>query len=130
MFSHVMFGADDVSKAKTFYDATLGALGYKPGHIDDRGRCFYVTPTGVFGITQPINGQAATHANGGTVGFMAANEAAVDAWHQAGLANGGTECEDPPGLRAGGFGNLYVAYLRDPYGNKVCAMHRSGSNPS
>ena len=127
MFSHVMFGTDDITKAKQFYDATLGVLGYRPGVIDDKGRCFYVTPTGVFGITIPINGEPATFANGGTVGFVAANEAKVNEWHQVGLQNGGSECEDPPGLRQNAFGSLYIAYLRDPSGNKICAMYRAGA---
>ena len=83
-----------------------------------------MTPTGVLGITRPIDGNPATHANGGTVGFTAQNEAEVDAWHAAGLANGGSECEDPPGIRETSFGPIYVAYLRDPAGNKLCAMYR------
>lgn len=124
MFSHVMFGTDDIAKAKAFYDATLGVLGYNPGMIDDKGRCFYLSQSGAFGITKPIDGQPATHANGGTVGFVAPDAATVDEWHKVGLANGGSECEDPPGLRQNAFGDLYLAYLRDPSGNKVCAMYR------
>ena len=124
MFSHVMFGTDDMDKSKQFYDATLAALGHNPGMLDDKGRFFYVTPTGVFGITQPIDGNSTTHANGGTVGFIASSSEAVDNWHKAGLENGGVECEEPPGIRAGSFGNLYAAYLRDPYGNKICAIYR------
>ena len=124
MFSHVMFGAKDIESSKKFYDAVLGTLGYGPGRFDEKGRCFYVTKTGVFGITVPIDGAAATHANGGTVGFVAKNEAEINQWHEAGLENGGSLCEDPPGLREGFFGKLYVAYLRDPSGNKICAIHR------
>ncbi|MAR90461.1 MAG: VOC family protein [Pseudomonadota bacterium] len=124
MFSHLMLGANDVAAAKQFYDAILVTLGHPAGNIDDKGRCFYVTPTGVLGITRPIDGNPATHANGGTVGFTAQNEAEVDAWHAAGLANGGSECEDPPGIRETSFGPIYVAYLRDPAGNKLCAMYR------
>ena len=124
MFSHVMIGANDIEESKVFYDAVLGALGHKPGVIDDKGRCFYFTKTGVFAITRPIDGQAACHANGGTIGFAASSPEAADAWHQAGLENGGTECEDPPGIREGTIGKLYLAYLRDPAGNKVCALHR------
>lgn len=124
MFSHVMVGADDVAKSKQFYDAVLGMLGYSAGVIDEKGRCFYVTPTGVFCITKPIDGKPATHANGGTIGFSAKMPSQVDEWHKVGLENGGTECEDPPGIRQNGFGSLYIAYLRDPYGNKVCALHQ------
>lgn len=124
MFSHVMLGADDTAAAKKFYDATLGALGIAPGNTDDKGRVFYMTPTGVLAITKPINGEPACHANGGTIGFAAKSPAEADAWHAAGLANGGTACEDPPGVREGGLGKLYLAYLRDPAGNKLCALHR------
>lgn len=121
-----MVGANDIEKSKKFYDATLGALGYPAGTLDDKGRVFYVTPTGIFAITKPINGSPACGANGGTIGFAVTGPDQANAWHEAGLANGGTTCEDPPGERAGGFGPLYLAYLRDPDGNKLCALHRMG----
>ena len=123
MFSHIMVGANDVQQAKVFYDAVLGALGHDPGVIDDKGRCFYYTKTGIFSISRPINGEPASHGNGSTVGFAAVSPAAADAWHAAGLAHGGTTCEDPPGVRDGAT-KLYLAYLRDPSGNKICALHR------
>jgi catechol 2,3-dioxygenase-like lactoylglutathione lyase family enzyme len=123
MFSHIMVGANDVQQAKVFYDAVLGALGHDPGVIDDKGRCFYYTKTGIFSISKPINGEPASHGNGSTVGFAAADPAAADAWHTAGLKHGGTTCEDPPGVRDGAT-KLYLAYLRDPSGNKICALHR------
>ncbi|MCB1684480.1 MAG: VOC family protein [Pseudomonadales bacterium] len=124
MFSHIMVGANDVEKSRKFYDATLGALGIKPGVMDPKGRCFYRTPAGVFAITPPIDGKPATHGNGSTIGFTAQDPAQADAWHAAGIANGGTTCEDPPGVRDGGAAKLYLAYLRDPSGNKLCALHR------
>ena len=124
MFSHIMLGADDVAAAKTFYDATLGALGVPAGFTDPKGRVFWRTKTGVFAITKPIDGKSASCANGGTVGFAATDSAAVDAWHKAGLAAGGKAIEDPPGIRENGPMKLYLAYLRDPAGNKVCAMYR------
>ena len=126
MFSHIMIGANDVQSSKAFYDAILGAMGYAPGTIDEKGRCFYFTDTGIFSITLPIDGQPASHGNGSTIGFAADSPATADAWHAAGLANGGTACEDAPGVREGGLGKLYLAYLRDPAGNKVCALHRIG----
>lgn len=126
MFSHVMIGANDVQESKKFYDAVLGALGHEPGVMDDRGRCFYFTKNGVFAITKPIDGQPASHGNGTTIGFAAKSPEEGDAWHAAGLANGGTACEDPPGFREGTIGKLYLAYLRDPAGNKICALHRAG----
>ena len=124
MFSHVMVGADDIEKAKAFYDNVLGALGVPPGNIDPRGRVFYRTPSGTFAITKPLNGQPATGANGGTIAFLADSPETAAAWHAAGLANGGVSCEDPPGWRETPTFRVYLAYLRDPTGNKICVLHR------
>ncbi|WP_395344469.1 VOC family protein [Ningiella sp. W23] len=124
MFSHIMLGANDIPQAKQFYDAILGVLGHKPGVIDAKGRCFYFTDSGVLGLSIPLDGQPASHGNGSTFGFLAASPDLADAWHKAGLANGGVACEDPPGEREGPNGTLYLAYLRDPSGNKICALHR------
>lgn len=124
MFSHVMLGTNNMDAAKQFYDATLGALGHKPGAYDDKGRCFYFTRTGVFALSTPIDGKPASHGNGSTLGFEAKSPEQVDAWHAAGLAHGGTTCEDAPGIREGVAGKLYLAYLRDPTGNKICALFR------
>jgi len=124
MFSHVMVGANNVEESKKFYDAILATMGYRPGVVDEKGRCFYMDKRGVFAITKPIDGEDACHGNGSTIGFAAETTEMADAWHVAGLANGGTDCEEPPGMRAGTIGNLYLAYLRDPSGNKVCALHR------
>lgn len=118
MFSHIMIGANDIATSKKFYDAILGALGVGAGSIDPKGRVIYMASGGVFMITKPINGKPATAANGGTIGFAAASTAQIDAWYAAGIANNGTACEDPPGVRNG----LYLAYLRDPVGNKLCAL--------
>lgn len=124
MLTHVMVGTNDLDKSKQFYDAVLGKLGV-PEPRDDGGRRFMYRSGGMtFGITQPIDGQSAIPANGGTIGFGAPSPDAVNAFHEAGLANGGSTCEDPPGLRpmdAGG--GYYLAYLRDPDGNKICALH-------
>jgi catechol 2,3-dioxygenase-like lactoylglutathione lyase family enzyme len=127
MFSHIMIGANDLDRAKGFYDALLGTLGVRPGRIDGQ-RIFYMTPTGMLAVTKPINGQPATSANGATVGFACSSTEQADAWHAAGVAHGGTAIEDPPGVRDGGAkGRLYLAYLRDPDGNKLCALHRMGT---
>ena len=123
MFSHVMLGANDLEASRRFYDALLGTLGIGPG-VANKQRYFYRSPTGTFSITTPINGQAATHANGGTLGFLAQSEEQALAFHAAGVANGGSTCEDPPGYREGPAGKLYLAYLRDPSGNKICALFR------
>ncbi len=122
MYSHVMLGANDIDASKKFYDATFGALGYEPGVADPKGRVFYRTPKGMFAITTPINGEPACGANGGTIGFTVDSAEQGDAWHAAGLAHGGTAIEDPPGVREMGSIKLYLAYLRDPAGNKICVM--------
>ncbi|MGD9583517.1 MAG: VOC family protein [Lysobacterales bacterium] len=124
MFSHVMLGANDIAASKAFYDAVFAVLGYQAGVIDEKGRCFYLTPTGIFVLSLPIDGRPACRGNGSTIGFSAASTQQVDAWHEAGVASGGTRCEDPPGLREGSGRKLYLAYLLDPAGNKVCALHR------
>ena len=124
MFSHIMVGSNDIARSKKFYDATLGALGVGPAVTDPNGRLFYMMPTGIFAVTKPIDGKPAAPANGATIGFAAATTEAADAWHAAGVANGGTSIEDKPGVREGGFGKLYLAYLRDPDGNKLCALKR------
>jgi len=123
MFSHVMVGVNDLERSRKFYDALLGTLGIAPGAAN-KNRFFYRSPTGSFGITTPINGEPATHGNGSTLGFNMTSPEQADAWHAAGVANGGTTCEDPPGWRDGSVGRLYLAYLRDPDGNKLCALHR------
>ena len=124
MFSHIMVGSNDIPRSKQFYDAVFGAMGGKPGVEDAKGRLIYAHNGGVFLVSKPIDGKAATHANGGTVGFAAESAAQADAWHAAGIAHGGKTCEDPPGVREGAAGKLYIAYLRDPDGNKICALHR------
>jgi catechol 2,3-dioxygenase-like lactoylglutathione lyase family enzyme len=119
-----MLGANDIQESKKFYDAILGAMGYKPGFIDEKGRCFYYTETGIFAISKPLDGEVACNGNGSTIGFHGKTTELVDAWHAAGLKNGGTNIEDAPGIRDGGAMKLYLAYLRDPSGNKVCALHK------
>lgn len=123
MFSHIMIGTNDLDKAKVFYDNLLNTLEVRPARVDGH-RIFYITKTGVFSVSKPINGEPATHANGGTIGFACNSPEQVDAWHAAGLAAGAKTCEDPPGVRQGPGGKLYLAYLRDLDGNKICAMHR------
>jgi catechol 2,3-dioxygenase-like lactoylglutathione lyase family enzyme len=123
MFSHIMIGTNDLDRAKAFYDAVLGTLGIGPGFVD-RHRAFWMTPSGVFSVSVPIDGQPATVGNGSTIGFNCKTPAEADAWHAAGVANGGSTCEDPPGVREGPTGKLYLAYLRDPDGNKLCGLHR------
>jgi len=123
MFSHVMIGTNDLDKAKGFYDKLLGTLEVRPAMVDGH-RIFYMTKTGVFSVSKPINGEPATCANGATIGFACTSPEQVEQWHAAGIAAGAKSIEDPPGVRQGPGGKLYLAYLRDLDGNKICAMHR------
>ena len=124
MFSHMMVGSNDIDRSKKFYDAIFAAMGGKPGITDDKGRLIYMHNGGIFIVTPPIDGEPATHGNGCTIGFAMTPEQA-DAWHKAGVGNGGTAIEDRA-RRADRrrMGSLYLAYLRDPDGNKLCALHR------
>ena len=124
MFSHVMVGSNDTERSKKFYDAVFASLGAKPGRKDDKGRLSYIHDGGVFMVSAPIDGGPACHANGGTIGFRVDGPEGAKRWLEAGVAAGGTAIEDPPGFRENAFGKLYLAYLRDPDGNKLCALHR------
>ena len=120
MFSHVMVGSNDLERSRQFYDKLFG----KPGRQDDKGRLSYGRKGAVFMVTSPIDGAPANHGNGSTIGFAFDSPQEVDAWHRTGIAAGGAAIEDPPGIRSNAFGSLYLAYLRDPDGNKLCARHR------
>lgn len=124
MFSHIMVGSNDIARSKKFYDALFVAMGGKPGVEDARGRLVYAHNGARFMVTKPIDGKPATNANGGTIGFTMSDANQAEAWHKAGVANGGTSIEDPPGVRQAAVGRIYLAYLRDPDGNKLCALHR------
>lgn len=126
MFSHVMVGSNDLDASRAFYDALFAIVGAKPGMTDDKGRIIYLHDGAMFMVTRPIDGQPACHANGGTIGFTMVSPEQTDAWHAAGVAAGGTSCEDPPGIRQSPIGPLYLAYLRDPAGNKLCGVYPVG----
>lgn len=123
MYSHMMVGSNDIERSKKFYDATFKAIGGKEGVMDPKGRLIYAHNGGLFLVTPPIDGKPATPGNGCTIGFAMTPEQA-DAWHAAGVEAGGTAIEDPPGIREGNGMKMYLAYLRDPDGNKLCALHR------
>jgi catechol 2,3-dioxygenase-like lactoylglutathione lyase family enzyme len=124
LYSHNMVGSNDIARSKQFYDALFTATGGKPGVQDDKGRLIYMHNGGLFLVGPPIDGEPATVGNGSTVGFAMETPEQADAWHAAGVANGGTSIEDAPGVREAAFGKLYLAYLRDPDGNKLCALKR------
>lgn len=128
MFSHVMVGSNDIERSKRFYDALLAVVGAgkavcnqaSTGHM----RLFYRHDGSMFGVSEPINSQAATVANGGTVGFKCTSPEQVQQFHDVAVANGGRSIEAAPGLRESAVGALHLAYVRDPDGNKLCAMYR------
>jgi catechol 2,3-dioxygenase-like lactoylglutathione lyase family enzyme len=128
MFSHVMIGSNDIERSKRFYDAVLGVLGVGEAMRNQAGtghtRLFYRHDGGTFCVSEPINGEQATGANGGTIGFKCSSPEQVRQFHDAGVAHGGASIEEPPGLREGKMGALHLAYVRDPDGNKLCALHR------
>jgi predicted lactoylglutathione lyase len=126
MFSHVMVGSNDIERSKKFYDALAASVGANAAVLDENGRLIYMHNDGIFIVTPPINGEPATQANGGTIGIACSTKEQVNAWHDAGVANGGKSVEDPPGVREGGFSPMYLAYLRDPDGNKLCGLFRMG----
>jgi len=124
MFTHIMVGSNDIARSKKFYDALFVAMGAAPGVEDAKGRLIYTHNGGRFLVSKPIDGKRATHANGGTIGFAMSSTDQAAAWHKAGVANGGSSVEDPPGVRQGPAGKVYLAYLRDPDGNKLVGVHR------
>ena len=128
MFNHIMVGSNDIERSKRFYDAVLGLLGAgepvrnvaNSGHV----RLFYRHEGNTFCVTQPINDEPATAANGSTFGFKCTSPEQVQAFHDVAVANGGTSIEDAPGLRNASLGALYLSYVRDPDGHKLCALYR------
>lgn len=132
MFSHVMVGTNDIERSKRFYDALLGVLGagepLRHRNATGQTRLFYRHGGGTFCVSEPIDGEAATIANGGTIGFRCDSPEQVQAFHDVAVAHGGTPIEEPPGLRDGSLGAMHLAYVRDPDGHKLCALHRPSSS--
>lgn len=130
MFSHIMIGTNDFARAKHFYDKVLATLGVAPGTINEAAtghkRAFWFHNGGIFAISEPINGEPATIANGSTIGFACDSLEQVKAFHDAAVAAGGTSIEDPPGPRTGAMGTLNLGYVRDLDGHKLCMLHRVG----
>ena len=118
MFTHAFLGSNDLEKSRKFYDATMKELGYANVVPPEAPMLVYSGPTGTLVIGKPYNGQPANPSNGATLGLAASDDETVARWHQAGLANGGTD-EGAPGDRGGGF---YAGYFRDPDGNKLNAF--------
>ena len=128
MFNHIMVGSSDIERSRRFYDAVLATIGAGPGIANKNAtghtREFYRHEGNSFGVSEPINGQPATFANGGTIGFKCKTIEQAREFHDVAVANGGTSIEEPPGLRGEGAAAVYLAYVRDPDGNKLCAICR------
>lgn len=128
MLNHVMVGSNDIERSKRFYDAVLGTLGagepVRNEAASGHTRLFYRHNGSTFCVSEPINGETATPANGGTIGFKCDSPEQVREFHDTAVAHGGTSIEDAPGPRHGGLGPMHLAYVRDPDGNKLCAIHR------
>jgi len=120
MFTHTFLGTNDIDQSRAFYTAVMGTLGHATAVPLPHGTAF-PSAAGSLIVASPSNGEAHTVSNGYTLGFKAADSTVVDAWHAAGLANGGS-CEGAPGVRENSPGQQYGAYLRDPDGNKICAF--------
>ena len=128
MLSHVMVGSNDIERSRRFYDAVLGTLGAGEPfrHVNDTGhvRLFYRHDGHSFCVSEPIDDQPATPANGATIGFKCDSPDQVRSFHDVAVAHGGTSIEQPPGPRTGSMGTIHLSYIRDPDGNKLCAIHR------
>jgi catechol 2,3-dioxygenase-like lactoylglutathione lyase family enzyme len=131
MFNHIVIGSNNLERSRQFYTAVLGTLGFAgeplrnvaaSGHT----RLFFRHGGGTLCISEPINDEPATFANGGTIGFKCSSPEQVRQFHDVAVANGGTSIEDPPGVRDGGaLGAMHLSYVRDPDGHKLCAIHRA-----
>jgi catechol 2,3-dioxygenase-like lactoylglutathione lyase family enzyme len=123
-----MVGTNDIDRSKRFSDAVLAVLGVpEPARNQNKtgqARLFYRHDGGTFCVSEPINGEPATAGNGATIGFKCNSPEQVRQFHDVAVAHGGVSIEEPPGLREGKLGALWLAYLRDPDGNKLCALHR------
>mgnify|MGYP000501250408 CR=1 FL=1 len=128
MFNHIMIGTNDIETSKAFYEKVLGVLGVE-GSMDntaDSGhrRVFFMHDGNILALSEPIDDQPATCANGATIGFRCSSPEQVKEFHDVAVANGGTSIEDPPGLREGGLGAMHLSYFRDPDGHKICGIYR------
>ena len=128
MQNHIMIGSNDIHKTKAFNNAVLGVLGAQEPmeHVNDTGqtRLFYIHDGSTFSISEPINGQPVSTANGSTIGFLCNSPAQVKTFHDVAIAHGGTSAEDPPGAREGSMGTMHLCYFLDPDGHKICGIHR------
>lgn len=128
MLNHVMVGSNDIARSKQFYNTLLAVLGagapVENQAASGHKRLFYRHDGHTFCVSEPIDDAPATPGNGATIGFKCASPEQVQQFHDVAVAAGGLSIEQPPGLREAPMGTLYLAYVRDPDGNKLCAIHR------
>ena len=128
MFNHIIIGTNDIETSKAFYEKVLGVLGAK-GSMENAAptghkRVFFMHDGGTLGLSQPINDEQATCANGFTLGLKCHSPEQVKELHDVAIAAGGTTCEDPPGPRQSSMGTMHLSYFRDPDGHKICGIFR------
>ena len=130
MLSHIMIGSSDIEKSKAFYNAVLGVLGAGEPFVNDDSsgntRLFYIHNGSTFSVTEPINGEPVSVANGSTIGFVCDSPEQVKELHDIAVANGATSIEEPPGPRETTMGVMHLCYFRDLDGHKICGIHQAG----
>ena len=134
MIAYVTVGADDLVRAQRFYDSFLPALGYRLEKV--HGDLSYIPqmPAGQsvalpdLYVKAPFDGQSASVGNGSMVAFEAHRQSQVRDLHAAALAAGGSD-DGAPGFRDAYGADFYVAYLRDPQGNKIALFSCNPDEP-
>ena len=123
-----MIGSNDIEKTKKFYNSVLSVLGAGDAmeHVNETGqtRLFYMHDGSTFSVSEPVNGEPVSIANGSTIGFVCDSPEQVKEFHDIAVANGGISVEDPPGPRDGTMGLMHLCYFLDPDGHKICGIHR------
>ena len=122
IIDHLSVGVPDIEAACTFYDGVLKTLDIGRLATSD-GFAAYGAGAVQFLVMKPENGDTYTTGNGTHICFAAPTQEAVRAFHAAALARGGI-CAGEPGPRvAYPAPNVYTAFVRDPFGNKLEAIH-------
>lgn len=128
MFNHIMIGTNDIDRSKAFYEKVLGILGDVKVMDNAAGtghrRVFFSFDGNTLALSEPINDEPATCANGFTIGIKCASAEQVKELHDVAVAAGASTCEDPPGLRETTMGPINLCYFRDLDGHKICGIHR------
>lgn len=128
MLSHIMIGSNNIEKTKQFYNAVLAVVGAQEPFVNvsnsGHTRLFYLHNGSTFSISEPINNEPVSTANGSTIGFECSSPEQVKEFHDVAIANGGISVEDPPGPRSSNMGVMHLCYFLDPDGHKICGIYR------